>query len=668
MASIRKTFFRRHWLWLTPLGAVVVAGVALAILWDWNWFKAPLAARLSLAADRSVTIDGPLAVRLGRVTHVRLQGLAVANEEGFSGDHLARAEAIDLAIEVMPLLRGRLVLQRVAVTHPDLNLVRHKDGAGNWNLGRAQPESRSDGAERDELPIIRLLTIDGGQIAFTDESRDMTLKGSIGAIGQSDEDAPRVDLKVEGTLGGRPLKIAIDGGSIMLLKDTREPYPFMIDALLSETHVKIDGAAIEPMKLQKVEAKVQAEGPNVADLFPLFGIPAPETPPFSITADLKRDTENYEITNLKGRIGDSDIAGDMSVDPRGKRLSVKGKLHSKMLDFDDIGPVLGLPPATSEGETASPAQKRQAEAYRKSDRVFPDAKLSLEKVRAVDAELVYSADKINAPGAPLEGVAVTVSLKDAVLQLTPLRVGIAGGRVDARIRIDARQDVVATTSDIRFNGFDLKQFFAAAPIKDAAQGEMYGRIQLAGRGNSIREMLAAADGQIGMVVDKGVISNLLLELIGLDVAESLGILATKDKPVALSCFVVDMEVTKGEAKSRAIVLDSADTTVTATGAVNLKDERMDITVTPHPKDVSLLSVRAPVHARGLLKKPNVAPDAAALAARGGVAAALAVLLTPVAALIAFIDPGNKIEVNCPALMKATPKPPGPKPQAPKKTN
>lgn len=75
MASARKTFFRRHWLWLTPLCVVVVAGAAPAILWDWNWFKAPLAARLSLAADRSVTIDGPLAVRLGRVTHVRLQGL-----------------------------------------------------------------------------------------------------------------------------------------------------------------------------------------------------------------------------------------------------------------------------------------------------------------------------------------------------------------------------------------------------------------------------------------------------------------------------------------------------------------------------------------------------------------------------------------------------------------
>ncbi len=214
----KRTYVRRHWLWLTPLAVLVVACVALVILWDWNWFKGPLAARLSLAADREVTIEGPLGVDLGRVTHVRLQGLAVANEEGFTGDYLARAEVINLAVEVMPLLRGRLVLQRVAVTRPELNLVRHKDGTGNWNLGRAEPDSRSDGAERDDVPVVRLLTIDGGQLAFTDESRDLKLKGSIGAIGQSDEESPRVDLKVEGTLAGRPLKIAIDGGSITMLK------------------------------------------------------------------------------------------------------------------------------------------------------------------------------------------------------------------------------------------------------------------------------------------------------------------------------------------------------------------------------------------------------------------------------------------------------------------
>jgi uncharacterized protein involved in outer membrane biogenesis len=197
---------------------------------------------------------------------------------------------------------------------------------------------------------------------------------------------------------------------------------------------------------------------------------------------------------------------------------------------------------------------------------------------------------------------------------------------------------------------------------------MYGRIQLAGRGNSIREMLAAADGQVGIVVDKGVVSNLLMELAGLDIAESLGLLATKDKPVTLSCFVVDLEVTKGEAKSRAIVLDSSDTTVTATGMLNLKDERMDFTATSHPKDMTLMSVRAPVHARGFLKKPSVAPDAAALAARGGIAAALGVLLTPVAALAAFIDLGDKIEVNCPALINAAPKPPAPKAPPAKKVN
>jgi AsmA family protein len=662
MTRPEGSFFHRNWKWLAPLATVAVAIVVAIAVWDWNWFKGPLAARLTLAAGRSVTIDGPLDVDLGRVTRITLRGLAIANERDFEGEHLATAEEIRVALEVMPLLRGRLVIDRVAVKHPNLNLVRHKDGTGNWNLGRAQPESKSDGAERDEIPVVRLMTLEGGELMFTDQSRDMKLKGSIGAIGQSDEDAPKVDLKVQGTLAGRQLRIAIDGGSIMMLKESREPYPFTIDAVLSETKVRFEGTAIEPMKLQGVEAKVAAEGPNAADLFPLFGIPAPETPPFSVTADLRRGAETYEITSLKGKIGDSDISGDMNVDPRGKRLGVKGKLHSKMLDFDDVGPMLGLPPATGPGETASPEQRRQAEALRKSPRILPDAKLSLDKVRAVDAELVYTADKVNAPGAPLEGVAVTAILKDAVLDIKPLRLGVAGGRAEAIIRLDARRDIVNTNADIRFNGFDLKQFFEAAPVKNAAQGEMYGRVQVAGRGNSIREMLGGANGQVGAIVDHGIVSNLLMELAGLDIFESLGLIATKDKPVTLNCFVVDMVIENGLAQPRALVLDSSDTTITAEGPINLKDESLNVTMKPHPKDVSLLSVRVPVHIRGTLKSPSITPDAAALAARGGAAAALGVLLTPVAALLAFIDPGDKIEVNCPALVDAAPKPPAKKKQ------
>ena len=102
---------------------------------------------------------------------------------------------------------------------------------------------------------------------------------------------------------------------------------------------------------------------------------------------------------------------------------------------------------------------------------------------------------------------------------------------------------------------------------------------------------------------------------------------------------------------RVFVLDTTDTTVTAEGSISLTQELLGLKIKAHPKDPSLLSARSPININGAFSRPSVGIDAVSLAARGAGAIALGVLLTPLASILAFIEPGLETDSDCAALLK-----------------
>ena len=78
---------------------------------------------------------------------------------------------------------------------------------------------------------------------------------------------------------------------------------------------------------------------------------------------------------------------------------------------------------------------------------------------------------------------------------------------------------------------------------------------------------------------------------------------------------------------------------------------IDLRLVAHSKHASLIALRGPIRIGGTFKKPEVRPEAGPVAARVGAAIALGVLLTPVASLLALVDPGGAKDSNCAALIE-----------------
>ena len=112
----------------------------------------------------------------------------------------------------------------------------------------------------------------------------------------------------------------------------------------------------------------------------------------------------------------------------------------------------------------------------------------------------------------------------------------------------------------------------------------------------------------------------------------------------------------GVASPRVFLLDTTDSTILVEGPMDLRSEQLDLRVKTQPKDPSIFTVRTPITVKGRFARPSIGVEKGPLAARGAAAIALGVLLTPVASILAFIEPGLGKDSDCAALLSEVQEP------------
>ncbi len=376
----------------------------------------------------------------------------------------------------------------------------------------------------------------------------------------------------------------------------------------------------------------------------------PETPPYRLSGRFRNPADAFIFEGLQGRVGESDLSGDASYSRGGKRPVLKAQLTSTVVDLDDLGPTVGAPPKT-QGETASPKQKQQVRKTQETGRVLPDKGFKVEDWPEMDADVQFEGKRIvDAAQVPIENLSVKWILKDGVLRFEPLAFTIADGKVNANVSLDGSRKPVVGKANITMSGVNLRKLAPATSKVTEPLGTLYGRIDLTGNGTSIAELLGSANGRLAMLVNGGLISNLLVEFGGLDVAESLRILATRDVQVKLRCAVADLSLKDGIATPQVFIIDTTDTVVDGKGTINFKSEELDLVTSPAPKDASPFVLRSPILIRGTLKDPQVRPKAGPIAARVGAALVLGAV-NPLLATLPFIETGPGEDTDCGQLMR-----------------
>src|SRR3546814_6024056 len=111
-----------------------------------------------------------------------------------------------------------------------------------------------------------------------------------------------------------PYTTLFRSGAILMLRDSEEPYPVDLEVTFGDTRLTVEGTFEDPVAFEGAAVRMSLAGPSLAEVFPLLGIPAPPTPPYEIAGHLQRHGAVWQLADMAGRIGNSDIAGGVAVD------------------------------------------------------------------------------------------------------------------------------------------------------------------------------------------------------------------------------------------------------------------------------------------------------------------------------------------------------------------
>jgi AsmA protein len=160
---------------LTIVGVIVivlvVVAVAIPFFIDVNQFRPTVEAQLTTALGRQVKI-GNLSLSLLR-GQLGASNISIADDPAFSRNPFVQAQALDISVEIMPLIFNRAVhVQSLTLEQPQVALIRSANGTWNFSTigqnagthpapkkaGNAEP---SGGGSVPEIQVQKLAIVNG---------------------------------------------------------------------------------------------------------------------------------------------------------------------------------------------------------------------------------------------------------------------------------------------------------------------------------------------------------------------------------------------------------------------------------------------------------------------------------------------------------------------------
>lgn len=644
----------------TIVAAILLVLVVLIALWDWNWVKPLIEARASAALSRKVTIAN-LDVKLGRQPWIILDDLVIANPPEMPEGTLGSIGRLSVHIAAWPLLKGRVVLPDLIVERLRGDLRPGPSGKRNWQLDlpTTDPDQPATALEIGVLSII-----DGSADVF-----DPLYKADFRVLLRTEDaktpgGAAQIVVTAEGTYAAQPVTASLTGDAVLGLRDPVNPYKISLAAENGPTKIRLHGTLLDPLRFGGANVVLELWGNDLSGLFPLTGIPLPPTPPYKLKGALSYQESKIRFSDFHGTVGSSDIAGELFYQPRPQhaegRPEITANLVSQKIVLADLAGFIGASPGKADAANETRGQKIERSKQEAKPTLLPDMPINLPKLRFADFHVSYKGERIETANTPLDDIIAVLDIVDGKLTLHPLSFGVGSGQIVMNVALDGQQDQVHVVADVEFRKVELSRIMQETRFFEGA-GTIGGNGRIDSTGNSLKTMLGRGDGELKLFMTGGDVSAILIDLAGIDlgnaVLSALGIPSRAD----LRCMIADLGIKNGQVDTRTLLVDTTEANVIGSGTINLTDEQIDYRLKTEPKHRNILSLPAPIRIKGPLKSPSVAPDAKALALRGGAAVVLGALLTPLAALIPTIQLGLGEDNDCVALLKSVGAPSAPPP-------
>ncbi len=340
---------------------LIVVAIALPFLVNVNNFRPQIESNLSSALGRPVKVGN---LRLGIFSgSVGADQLSIADDPKFSSAPFIQATSLQVGVELMPLIFSKqLNVTNILIDHPEINLLRDRDGVWNFSSLGNQSAQPPKAAERTSsaptnVNVAKLDLTDGTvTVGSTTGKRKPIVYDKVDvAVRNFSFTSAFPVIASAGLPGGGSLKIDGTAGPINSIDTSLTPVQAKLNlkkldlsqSALVDPELGITGSADFDGTLTSDGHIAKASGTLKATSLKLVPKGSPAAVPvqlvFAVEHDLQK--ESGKLTQGDVSIGKALARLAGTYDMHGETTSIHTKLNGQALPVDDLEamlPALGV--------------------------------------------------------------------------------------------------------------------------------------------------------------------------------------------------------------------------------------------------------------------------------------------------------------------------------------
>ena len=555
--------------------ALLAAALILLAMMPWGAFKPSIERGLSERFGRPVTIGAVDRVDSFSFTPtVEIRNLRVPQAEWAGTGDLARIERVRVRFSAFQLLFGRFSPGTIDVDGAHLVLVRDVDRRNNW----VKPGEAGGGGSPLALKGLRIAN---SMILYRDAFQDRSFAVKISA-----DPATGVTIKGSGKVRGEPVTLYAHGPAIE--QAAGKPWPFQAGIDGAALTMAVNGVADGPLDLSHMTLDVTARADDLKFVDAIIEAGLFGTKPVQLSAHVRRDGTAWKVSGVTGRIGSSDIAGHVDVDKVDGRTKLKGEVSSNALNFDDF--------ASRAGTAAAQATRQEAGL-----RLVPDTRINIRKITHTDGTIAFTAQHLVGQGA-LAAMKGVLTIDHQLMTISPFTLRLTRGAITGSMRVDQRggRPVPLVAIDLAMRDSSIPALAGGGGDVD---GRVDGRVKLTGAGSTIREVIGASNGTIGLVARDGTLPADIASQLGFDVVH--GLFGSGDEPAGLRCIVLRLGVRNGVGTADPFLIDTTASQAIGHGTITFPSEAMGLSLNGTPKGNVIIKLPGAIIVSGTIREPHV---------------------------------------------------------------
>lgn len=632
------------------LGLIVVAAIAGYLFirnFDLNKYKSEISTLAEEQLGRKLAINGEAKLGISFSPTLIINDVELANAEGASQPEMVKVGSLEVKLALLPLLKRQVVIDRVVLQNPIINLEVAADGTPNWVFkksgGQVSPQ---------QLELMKDQAIATGLVDMktADKAAEIVQKNPAAAA-LAGFAAKKVLIE-----NGQFSMVNYQNGSAFDVELVRfvMAAPSMDSAIQTEFEVLFNGQNIKGKVMlgalstllsgaeaYPVEADLSAYGVSLKTIVNLHDILG--KPSFAANVDMHNPQGNFGAPDVKLQ---AEVSGNMQIVSADiQRLNVNGNIirGDVNVNISEVTPyvVANLNSDLINIASLSPAQTTALQlssliASAEASEFVPDTVIPFELMKQVNAKaaLNIKALQVN-PDMVLNDVSMNAVLLNGVLNVNSLKADLGGGTLNAVITANSSSKNVTLTAVSK--GIVLQQLYRK--LQSAADGTAFGiveggstdlNINLSGSGDTYRKLVDSMNGSAVVIMDKSVVHPGSLDILTgnfiMQILHMLKLDTTKVQDLDLTCAVVRADVTNGVINfPKGIAVNSKQLNLVSSGKYNLNNDELDFTVRPYSGqviDANLAQALSSfIKIKGTAQDPKIVlDDAQALKALVGIAA------------------------------------------------